>query len=655
MTASAGATTAADEGLAAAVSSEPAGAQTAIAIVGRDRGAREILHRELSKRYGADYQIVACDRPTELAPWMRHLRAAGLPVAMVIGGVGTQDPDGVELLGAVRAFDPTALRVAAVGWGDWDSVRSIFDAITVGKIDHWVIAPEQAPAEEFHRRITEFLREWASQRGGGFEAVQVIGERWSARSQELRDLFSRHQIPAGFYDTTSGQAQQMLHDLGLESAELPVIVLRFAAKRPVLVNPSNLEIADAFRVMTPISPEAVFDVAVIGAGPAGLAAAVGASSEGLRTVVVEHQAVGGQAGTSSMIRNYPGFSQGISGARLAQEIRGQAWTFGTTFLYMRRVESLSEKDGHYQLRLSDGTVLTSRTVIIATGATYRRLGIPRLEDLQGRGVFYGAATSEAPAMRGRNVFIAGGGNSAGQTALHMAKWAGQVTVLVRGDSLADSMSDYLIRQIRATPNIDVRHHVQVADGTGTSTGHLQSLVLADTRSGVRHSVPADALFVLIGSQPRTQWLGEAIARDQWGFILTGPDLPAGTGHRWPPGRPPLPLETSLPGVFAAGDVRQGSVKRVAAAVGEGAATIPLVHRHLQTIAATPPAPSRQSPDRPAHSRPEHRQRPGERAHAHRAQHDHHPASEEARNGAGYDKRLNAESAVSVASGCGHRR
>ena len=413
--------------------------------------------------------------------------------------------------------------------------------------------------------------------------MQVIGERWSARSQQLRDLFSRHRIPAGFYDVTSRQARQMLHELGLESPELPVVVLRFAAERSTLVNPSNLQIADAFGLMRPIPPEEVFDVAVVGAGPAGLAAAVGASSEGLRTVVVEHEAIGGQAGTSSMIRNYPGFSQGISGAKLAQEIWLQAWTFGTTFLYMRQAAEPGGKDGHYQLRLSDGSVLTSRTVIIATGATYRRLGIPRLEGLQGRGVSYGAAASEAPAMRGRNVFVAGGGNSAGQTALHMAKWAGQVTVLVRGESLAETMSDYLIRQIGAAPNVDVCYRVEVADGTGTS--HLESLVLRDTASGAWRSVPADALFVLIGSQPRTQWLGESIARDQWGSILTGPDLLAGDGHRWPPGRPPLPLETSLPGVFAAGDVRQGSVKRVASAVGEGAATIPLVHHYLQTTAA----------------------------------------------------------------------
>jgi thioredoxin reductase (NADPH) len=285
-----------------------------------------------------------------------------------------------------------------------------------------------------------------------------------------------------------------------------------------------------------------------------------------------------------MIRNYPGFSQGISGAMLTQESWWQAWVFGTTFLYMRQAGSLSEKDGHYRLQLSDGSVVTARTVIIATGVAYRRLGIPALEDLQGRGVFYGAATSEAPAMRGRNVFVVGAGNSAGQAALHLAKWAKEVTILVRASSLAATMSDYLIRQIDAAPNVDVCYRVQVAGGTGTG-GHLQSLVLEHATSGARRAVPAEALFVLIGAQPRTEWLGEAIARDRWGFIRTGADLPSGTHARRLAGRPSLPLETSLPGVFAAGDVRRGSVKRVASAVGEGAATIPLVHRYLARAAA----------------------------------------------------------------------
>jgi len=582
MTASAGAAIAAHHELATAGRDEKGGAQAVIAIVSHDPGTRNLLYRELSQRYSGDYQILACARPRELAPWMRDLRAAGVPVALVVGGVGTQDPDGLDVLSTVRFIDPTAIRVAAVRWGDWQTVRLVFDAVTLGTVDHWVTSPVQVPAEEFHHAITEFLREWSSERDGGFEAVQIIGERWSARSQELRDIFSRHRIPAGFYDVNAGRTREMLRDLGLASPELPVVVLRFGAEPTALVNPSNLEIADAFGVMTPVSPGEVFDVAVVGAGPAGLAAAVGASSEGLRTLVIENEAIGGQAGTSSMIRNYPGFSQGISGAKLAQEMWRQAWTFGTTFLYMRQTQSLTASGGYYRLRLSDGDILTARTVIIASGVAYRRLGIPALEDLQGRGVFYGTAASEAPAMRGRNVFVAGGGNSAGQAALHLAKWASHVTLLVRAPSLAAGMSDYLIRQIGAAPNVDVRHRVEVAGGTGTGTGHLESLVLQDTTSGARRSVPADALFVLIGALPRTEWLGEAVVRDQWGFILTGPDLPGGTRAGWPATRPPLPLplETSLPGVFAVGDVRRGSVKRVASAVGEGAAAVPLVHRYL---------------------------------------------------------------------------
>jgi len=557
------------------------GVKAAIVVADRDAAVREVLEQELRKRYGADYHIVVGGHPAELESEVKEVRAAGTPVALVIGGVGAQGPDDIEALAAIRAIDPTASRVAAVRWGEFAAARPLFDAVTVGKIDHWVVQPVQAPDEDFHRAITGFLSEWDSRHGGGFEAVWVIGERWSARSQELRDAFSRNGIPIGFYDTASERARQMLGELGLVAPELPVVVLRFGEKRSALVNPSNLEIADAFGLMTPIPADEVFDVAVLGAGPAGLAAAVYASSEGLRTVVVEPEAIGGQAGTSSMIRNFPGFSQGVSGSTLAWEAWQQAWLFGTTFVYMRQVEGLSTEDGHHRLRLSDGATLTARTVVITTGASYRRLDVPALDDLQGRGVFYGAGVSEAPAMRGRAVFVVGGGNSAGQAAMHLARWADQVTVLVRGESLADTMSDYLIREINTAPNVDVIHHVEVVDGAGAN--HLESLVLQDRRSRARRSVRADAVFVLIGSQPRTEWLGASVARDQWGFIITGPDLlGAGSGH-WHLSRPPMPLETSLPGVFAAGDVRGGSIKRVASAVGEGAATIPLVHRWLEGV------------------------------------------------------------------------
>jgi thioredoxin reductase len=556
--------------------------RAAIVIVSRDARARDTLIREVSGRYGVDYRVLGCAEPAEADAVIGQLVAAGIPVALVIGGVGEADPDGIEVLARVRAVDRTVSRVAAVRWGEWDTARPVFDALAKGKIDHWVTRPVQSPDEEFHESITRFLGEWASLHGGGFEAVQVIGERWSARSQELRDTFTRNGIPIGFYDAGSGRGQQMLHELGLGSGERPVVVLRFGGQRSALANPSNLEIAEAFGLMTPIPDGEVFDVAVVGAGPAGLAAAVYASSEGLRTVVVEREAIGGQAGTSSMIRNYPGFAQGVSGARLAFAAYQQAWFFGTTFLFMRQPTGLAREDDHYRLTLRDGGALTTRTVVITTGATYRRLGIPRLEALQGRGVFYGAGVSEAPAMQGQQVFVIGGGNSAGQAALHLAKWAEQVTILVRTESLSDSMSDYLIREISAAPNVAVRYGVQVVDGAGAD--RLESLVLEDRTTGARQRVAADGLFVLIGSQPRTEWLGDGVARDRWGFVLTGQDVLDDPGAQWPAGRQPLPQETSLPGVFAAGDVRRGAVKRVASAVGEGAITIPLVHRYLDDSA-----------------------------------------------------------------------
>jgi thioredoxin reductase (NADPH) len=560
--------------------------RAAIVVVSHDAGIRDTLSRELSGRYAADYRIVVCNDPARLAAHVRNLAQAGTPVALVVGGVGTEDPDGLEVLAGIRAIDPTAARVAAVRWGAWETARPIFDAVTLGKIDHWMYRPKETPDEDFHSSVTNFLSEWSQLRGGGFEAVQMIGERWSVRSQELRDMFSRNGIPIGFYEADSDRGRQLLRDQDLESAELPVMVLRFAAERPALANPSDLELAEAFGLMTPIPEGAVFDVAVVGAGPAGLAAAVYASSEGLQTVVIEPEAIGGQAGTSSMIRNYPGFAQGISGARLAFAAYQQAWLFGATFLFMRQVEELSGDEGQYRLRLSDGNTLTARSVVLASGVSYRRLGVPGLEKLLGRGLFYGAGVSEAAAMRGQKVFVVGGGNSAGQAAMHLSRWAEQVTILVRGHSLADSMSDYLVRETDATPNVDVRYGVRVADGTGAD--QLEELTLEDTRTGARSAVPADAVFVLIGSEPRAEYLGEGVACDEWGFVRTGPDLlgDAGGGGDvgWRLDRPPLPNETSLPGVFAVGDVRRGSVKRVASAVGEGAVTVQYLHRTVEALA-----------------------------------------------------------------------
>jgi thioredoxin reductase (NADPH) len=504
-------------------------------------------------------------------------------VALVLGGVGGLDTDGTDLLADVRHLAPMALCAAAVRWGDFETAQPIFDALAVGRLDYWVLRPESERDEDFHRSVTDLLNEWATRRGPGFEAVRIIAEQWDARSEELRDLFTRNRIPIGFHDARSEPGQHMLAELGLHEPALPVVVLRFAATRPVLINPSNLDIAEAFGLMTPPPADTLFDLAIVGAGPAGLAAAVYASSEGLRTVVVEHEAVGGQAGTSSLIRNYLGFPRGVSGSRLAYDAYQQAWAFGTTFVFMRRADRLETAGDNRVLHLSDGSTLTARTVIISSGVAYRELGVPRLEEFQGRGVFYGAAVSEAPAMHGGDVLVVGGGNSAGQAALHLARWASQVTILVRGPEVAESMSDYLLREIGSTSNVDVRCNVSAVDAVGTD--YLGGVVVEDRTTGKRDTLPANGLFALIGSQPRTDWLRDSVACDRWGFVVTGHDLlnEQATGadsHPWPLTRPPDPLETSLPGVFAVGDVRRGSVKRVAAAVGEGASAVRLVHGYL---------------------------------------------------------------------------
>ena len=390
-------------------------------------------------------------------------------------------------------------------------------------------------------------------------------------------MFSRNGIPVGFYESGSRAGQELLERLDLDGdAALPVVELSFTPDATVLQDPSDLDIAQAFGLMDPL-PEQVFDVVVAGAGPAGLGAATYAASEGLSTLVLEPEAVGGQAGTSSLIRNYLGFPNGIAGQRLAFAAYQQAWAFGSTFHFMRAACGLGvQPDGELRVSLTDGTTVRTRSLVVATGATYRRLGVPALEALQGKGFFYGAAVTEARAMAGRQVFVAGGGNSAGQAAVHLARHAAQVTVLVRRGDLAETMSEYLVRQIDAAPNIAVRTRVQVVDGTGEA--FLESFVLRDLDTGSEQAV-AGALFALIGSQPRSDWLGDVVARDRWGFVLTGPDLPA---QEYP--RAEL-LESSVPGVFAVGDVRASSIKRVASAVGEGALVVHLVHGYLQRLRA----------------------------------------------------------------------
>jgi thioredoxin reductase (NADPH) len=538
--------------------------------------ARGVVERELRKRYGADYEIICVGSADDPLGLLAKFRDGRRRVSIVLAGQSMSQLTGTELLARVAEFDGTAKRLLLIDWRYGPPPEAILQAIALGHIDAYAGRPATAPDEAFHLTVTELLEEWARANLPRPEVMRVVGEEWSARSHEIRDLLSRNVVAFGFYPAGAGPGKALLEQAGAAAPALPVVIM-FDGR--VLENPSNSQLAEAIGMLT--SPgSGLYDVAVIGAGPAGLAAAVYGASEGLSTVVLEPEAIGGQAGTSSRIRNYLGFPTGVSGEDLAVRAYTQAWNFGVDYVYGNPATGLRVQGPERVVTVAGGSQVRCRAVVIATGVSYRRLGIPSLDALTGAGVFYGAATSEASAMKGQEVFVVGGANSAGQAAVHLARYAAQVTMLVRGQSLAEGMSEYLVKEITSTPNIAVRSGAVVTGGAGT--GRLESLTIQDQASGVIETVPAAAAFVLIGAEPRTQWLPDNIKRDRWGFVVTGTDLMAG-GHppeSWPLQRPPMLLESSLPGVFAVGDVRCGSVKRVASAVGEGSVAIRLIHDYL---------------------------------------------------------------------------
>ena len=546
-------------------------------VVDDDPRARGVVEGELRKRYGADYQVIGAGSADDPPGLLARLRDDRRLLSIVLAGQRTPGMTGTQLLAQVREFHGTAKRLLLIDGGYGPPPEPILQAIALGHIDAYAAMPATVPDEEFHLAVTELLEEWARSNLPRPEVMRVVGEEWSARSHEIRDLLSRNVVPFGFYPAGGGPGKALLEQAGAAAAALPVIIMLDGR---VLENPSNTQLAEALGVQT--SPGGgLYDVAVIGAGPAGLAAAVYGASEGLSTVVLEPEAIGGQAGTSSHIRNYLGFPTGVSGEDLAVRAYTQAWNFGAEYVYGNPATGLRIQGPERVVTVAGGGEVRTRAVIIATGVSYRRLGIPSLDALTGAGVFYGAATSEAKAMKDREVFVVGGANSAGQAAVHLARYAARVTMLVRGQSLAESMSEYLIKEITSTRNIAVRHNVVVTGGAGT--GCLESLTLQDRLSGITQTVPATAVIVLIGAEPRTHWLPDNIVRDRWGFVVTGTDLLAG-GYRpgnWPLQRPPMLLESSLPGIFAVGDVRRGSVKRVASAVGEGSVAIRLIHDYLR--------------------------------------------------------------------------
>jgi thioredoxin reductase (NADPH) len=540
------------------------------------------IEHELRQRYGSYYRITCEDSPEAGMRALQELRAADQEVAVVLADQWMPGMTGVEFLTHTRQLYPDAKRALLFERGNRTTREPILQAMALGQIDSYVPKPERPPDEEFHGEIAHFLEEWTKDYRPASVAVRIAGEPRSARSHELRDILSRSGVPHTFSPADSKEGRELLAYVGKTSAQLPVVTV---FDRLVLVDPDNAEIVDAFEMISPFGVNTLsdvrdFDLVIVGAGPGGLAAAVYGASEGLRTVVVERETFGGQAGTSSLIRNYLGFSRGISGSELAWQAYQQAWLFGATFRLARHTTALHRAGERLFLSLSDGTEVAGRAVIVATGASYRRLGVPGVEALQGAGVFYGAAVAQAQGMKGQEVYVVGGGNSAGQAAQHLSKHARQVTLLVLGESLAAHMSQYLIEEIEATRNIQVRLNTRVMDGGGQ--GRLEHLVLEDRASGLTETVPAAALFVLIGARPHTGWLPEEVVRDERGYIITGSDLlrEAVPPEVWPVERPPMLMESSVPGVFAVGDVRCGSVKRVASAVGEGSIVIQLIHKYL---------------------------------------------------------------------------
>jgi thioredoxin reductase (NADPH) len=558
-------------------------------VVEDESEVRARIRGELERRYGSDYRVTCEGSALAALAKLERWRASAEPVALVLVDQWMPDLTGEEFLARAKALFPEAKRGLLVSFGAWGDRRTadvMLRAMAAGRMDYYVLKPWRRADEFFHRTITEFLHEWERSSSASPQEVALICERRSPRAHQLRDLLARNGVPHVVHDADSPEGRRLLAEAGQAGTSDPVVVLLGGG---VLVNPTNADLADAYGVSTTLEGRSDFDLVVVGAGPAGLAAAVYASSEGLDTLVVERESIGGQAGSSSLIRNYLGFARGVSGAELAQRAYQQAWIFGARFLHAREVTALRPGAGRHVLALSDGSEASARAVVVASGISYRRLGIPGLDALLGTSVFYGASVSEARAHAGQQVYVVGGGNSAGQAAIHLSRYAGRVTMVVRRGSLVETMSSYLIDEIEAAGNIEVRPNAEIAACSGD--GVLETITLRDTVSGHTEAVAAAAVFIQIGAEPYTAWLPPEIRRDAWGYLLTGRDLPDGS---WPLERPPLMLETSLPAVFAAGDAREGSTKRVASAVGEGSVVIEQVHHLLDSARVGSYAPSRKA-------------------------------------------------------------
>jgi len=550
------------------------GPRTAIITVDDDPGVSRAVARDLRRRYGDRHRIVRAESGASALDALRQLKLRGDSVAVILADYRMPEMNGIEFLEHAMDVYPGARRVLLTAYAD---TGAAIDAINIVDLDHYLLKPWDPPEEKLYPVLDGLLESWLASDHRPVPETKVVGHRWSARSSEVREFLARNQVPYRWYSSEEAEGQRLMDAAGADGLSLPVVI---CADGEALVEPSDAELATHVGLAT-TPAEDFYDLVVIGGGPAGLGAALYGASEGLRTVLVERTATGGQAGQSSRIENYLGFPDGVSGAQLTDRARRQAAKFGAEVLTTRDVTGLEIKGSARSVNFADGSSIEAHTVILATGVSYRQLDAPGMAEFTGRGVYYGSALTEAAACKNQDIFIVGGANSAGQAAVYLSRHAKSVTILVRGSSLRASMSYYLIKQIEDIPNIEVRHCTEVVGASGTD--HLESLTLQSSADGTKQDVPAQLLFLFIGAAPRTQWLDGVVRRDGNGFVLAGPDL-AVDGERpsgWELDRLPYHLETSVPGIFVAGDVRSESAKRVASAVGEGAMAVMLVHRYLE--------------------------------------------------------------------------
>jgi thioredoxin reductase (NADPH) len=555
----------------------PAVAKPTILAVDDDRVVLSAVERDLRRQYGKDYRILGADSGTGALEALKQLKLRGDPVALMVVDQRMPQMTGVEFLAQTIELFPTAKRVLLTAYADTEAaIRAINDI----RLDHYLMKPWDPPEERLYPVLSDLLGDWQASYRPAFEGIRLIGLRWSPQAHALKDFLARNQLPYQWLDIElDSSALQYLQAANADPAVLPVVLFPDGSH---LVRPTAALVAEKVGLRTHAQAP-FYDLVIAGSGPAGLAAGVYGASEGLSTLIIEREAPGGQAGQSSRIENYLGFPVGLSGLDLARRAVAQATRFGTEILTPQEVTGVRLNDQYKVLMLGDGAEVSCHALLVATGVQYRKLNAPGVEELAGAGIYYGAAITEAISTRGQDVFVVGGGNSAGQAAMYLSGFARSVTILVRGHGLAESMSQYLIDQIGETPNIAVRTQVGVTEAHGAK--NLESLTLVGGESGESETVPAAALFIFIGALPRTDWLGDLVVRDKAGFIPTGPDLlhdgkrPAG----WKLGRDPYWLESSVPGIFAAGDVRARSVKRIASAVGEGSMAVQFVHQYLASL------------------------------------------------------------------------